>query len=277
MAVFWYISQIKTKLLTVRDYIKQLQSYEEYGFSWEELIENSNSPTDTLRKEIDRLAKGNELIKLRQGFFLIVPPRYSNLGKIPLQLYVDKLFKYLGKPYYVGLFTASAIHGASHQKIQKEYIITTPPALIGINKNLIKIEFLSTKSWEEKSIRKEKSDAGFYNVSSPALTALDMLNYHQKLGGINRILANLEELAEEITVEDLDKLLSWYPNVSAIQRLGFVLDELQVEKEITDNIFKHLKERKYYSVLLANKKGEKAGTTGNRWRVDVNIELDNDL
>jgi len=111
---------LKTKILNVSEYIKQLQSFEEYAFSWEEIMKNCNSPESTLRKELVRLAGRNEIFNLRQGFYLIIPPRYQTFGKLPLQLYVEKLFKYLNKKYYVGLYSAAAIHGASHQRIQQD-------------------------------------------------------------------------------------------------------------------------------------------------------------
>lgn len=263
--------------MSVVDLIKQLQSYEEYAFSWEELQEFSTSPTTTLKKELARLCKKNELINLRKGFYIILPPRYASLGKIPVQFYIQKLFKYLNKPYYLGLYSAATIHGAGHQKTQKEYIITTPPALRDINKDNFQLEFVTAKSWEDKSINQHKSDAGVYNVSSPALTAIDLVHYHHKIGGLNRILANIEELAEEIRLEDLTNLLTWYPNVSAIQRLGYILEELQINEQLVNAVYEELSTRKYYPILLTNKKDQKAGSTGNRWKIDVNMELDSDL
>lgn len=259
------------------DLIKQLQSYEEYAFSWEELRSFSSAPDSTLKKEVARLCKKKELIHLRKGFYLILPPRYSALEKLPIQLYVHKLFKYIDKPYYVGLFSAASIHGASHQQIQKEYIITTPPALRAISKSNIQIEFFNSKQWGKSNIRHHKSDAGLYNVSSPALTAIDLIQHHHKLGGINRVLANIEELAEEIKLDDIKTMLEWFPNTSAVQRLGFIFEELQVNNKFTNALFKHLKQRNYYPILLSNKKGQKAGSAGNRWKIDKNIELDNDL
>src|SRR5690554_6545853 len=107
----------------VTTYIKQLQSFEEYSSSWDEVLRNCNAPESTLRKELTRLVERNEIINLRKGFYLIIPPRYQNAGKIPLQLYVNKLFKFLERDYYVGSFTPPAAYGASHQRIQQDYII----------------------------------------------------------------------------------------------------------------------------------------------------------
>ena len=48
--------------MIVAEYIKTLQSYEEYAFSWEEVLEKCNAPESTIRKELVRLAKKNEIV-----------------------------------------------------------------------------------------------------------------------------------------------------------------------------------------------------------------------
>lgn len=263
--------------MSVTTYIKQLQRYEEYAFSWEELLKNCDVSTSTLRKELRRLSEKKEIINLRKGFFLIVPPRYQNLGKLPVQLYVDKLFQQLGKKYYVGLYSAAAIHGAAHQQVQQDYIVTVSPALSHVDKTNIRLRFFSVKYWPGKNIQEKKSDAGYFKVSSPALTAADLVHHHSKIGGMNRILTAIEELAEEIHSKDVTDLLSWYPHISALQRLGYLLDQIQVGNDLTDPIYEYLNKGNYYSILLSPKGGQKAGSTGNRWKVDVNIKLESDL
>ena len=83
--------------MNVTEYIKQIQSYEEYSFSWDEILENCKSPVPTIRKELIRLTEKNEVLNLRHGFYIIIPPRYQNLKKLPIHLYVEKLFKTLNK------------------------------------------------------------------------------------------------------------------------------------------------------------------------------------
>jgi|SRR5690554_118299 len=261
----------------VAAYIKQLQSFEEYSFSWDELLSNCNAPESTLRKELTRLVERKEIVNLRKGFYLIIPPRYQNVGKIPLQLYVNKLFKFLERDYYVGLFTAAAVYGASHQRIQQDYIITVPPTLRDIDKGKNKLRFLKTENLPDKNIIERKSDAGMYKISSPALTALDLVHYHPKIGGINRMLANLDEISQEISVEDLNQLLSWYPYKSTLQRFGYLMEQLEVSESISNEVFKSLQKEPFYPVLLTPKKNTKAGKTGNRWKVDVNIKLESDI
>jgi predicted transcriptional regulator of viral defense system len=196
---------------------------------------------------------------------------------LPLELYVDKLFKFIDRPYYVGLYSAAKFHGASHQQIQREYIVTIKPTLLDITKKENDIHFFTTSKWPSKNIIEKKSDAGIFKISSPALTAVDLIHHHNKLGGINRMLAILEELSEEITKKDIEELLSWYPHKSTLQRFGFLLEELEVEEFLLELIIQHLKKSKYFPVLLSPKTKQKAGAVNNDWKVDVNIKLESDL
>ncbi|MFX0555629.1 type IV toxin-antitoxin system AbiEi family antitoxin [Maribacter sp. CXY002] len=89
---------------------------------------------------------------LRRGFNLIIPPRYSEKDKLTLQLYAENLFKYLNRTYYIGLYSVAKFHGASHQQIQQDYIITTKPTLLDISKGNIDLRFFTSANWPEKNI-----------------------------------------------------------------------------------------------------------------------------
>jgi len=263
--------------LTVANYIKQLLSYEEYSFSFNELIENIHKSETSIKSELSRLIVKKEIVNLRKGFYLIITPRYSSAQKLPIQLYCEKLFKYLERNYYVALFSAAKFHGASHQQIQRDYIVTEKPKLNNITKSTFDIRFFTTSTWTGKNIQKKKSDAGIYKVSSPALTIADLIHHQTKLGGINRILAVIEELSEELNETDLVELLHWYPNKSTLQRFGYLLEAHGINKEFQELIFIHLKKTDFFPVLLSPKSDEKPGAVSNRWKVDINSELESEL
>lgn len=251
-------------------------SIENYSFSMDELINNTDS-SRFLKSELTRLIEKKEIVSVRKGFYLIIPPRYSKQGSLPIQLYIDKLFKYLNRNYYIGFYSAAKFHGASHQQTHKEYVMTETPKLNDIKKKELNIRFLTTTKWALKNIIEKKSDAGIFKLSSPALTVVDLINHQTKVGGINRMLAILEELSEEITEQDLKDLLSWYPYMSTLQRFGFLLEELKVNANYCNQIKNYLDQSKIYPVLLSPRKGESPGAVDNQWKVDVNIKLESDL
>lgn len=263
--------------MTIATYIKKLLSEEVYSFSLEEIRRVIGKTEIPLKKELERLTEKGEIVNLRKGFYLIITPRYSSAKKLPIQLYCDKLFNYLKRNYYVGLFSAARFHGASHQQIQRDYLMTEKPKLNDISKKNIDIRFFTTSNWSDKNIQIKKSDAGIYKISSPALTIVDLIHHQTKLGGINRMLATIEELTEELTQDDVAELLSWYPNKSTLQRLGFLLEELEMYENYQELIFNHLKQKNFFPVLLIPGSKKKPGAVYNKWKVDVNVKLESDL
>tara|TARA_R110001606_G_scaffold394276_2_gene565026 strand:- start:33 stop:830 length:798 start_codon:yes stop_codon:yes gene_type:complete len=261
------------------DYIKEKLSLEEYSFSIKELLAVTHKEKEALTTDLSYLTKKGDIMPLRRGFYLIIPPRYSKQGKLPVQLYIENLFKNLERPYYIGLYSAAKFHGASHQQIQRDYVITTKPTLLDIQKGAIDLRFFTTANWPEKNILIKKSDAGIYKISDPVLTAVDLLHYQNKLGGLNRMLSVIEELMEGITYANLSDLLSWYPHKSTLQRLGYFLDgsEIEDEESLVGLLVEYFKSVQYYPILLSPSSKEKAGAVTNHWKVDINIKLESDI
>jgi predicted transcriptional regulator of viral defense system len=263
--------------LTVADYIKQCLSVEEYSFSLNELQAKLDKSETSIKSELSRLIEKKSIVNLRKGFYLIIPPRYSKQGQVPIQLYIEKLFEYLNRNYYLGFYSAAKFHGASHQQTQRDYLMTEKPKLNDIKKNTFDIRFFTTSKWSNKNLLDKKSDAGVFKISSPALTAVDLIHHQTKLGGLNRMLAILEELTEEINQNDIAELLTWYPHKSTLQRFGYLLEEVEADKNLSNQIKKHLKKSRFFPVLLSPKTGQKPGAVDNFWKVAINIKLESDL
>ncbi|MBL4879733.1 MAG: hypothetical protein JKX82_00280, partial [Oleispira sp.] len=119
--------------------------------------------------------------------------------------------------------------------------------------------------------------AGTIQISDPVLTAVDLIHYQNKLGGLNRVLPVIEELIEEMIPSDLEELLTWYSNKSTLQRLGYLLEEQQAEDGLVELLYKYFKSVKHYPVLVSPKSKQKPGAVDNRWKVDVNITLESDI
>ncbi|WP_372946814.1 type IV toxin-antitoxin system AbiEi family antitoxin [Mariniphaga sp.] len=263
--------------MNAKEYIKYLLSVEDYSFSLEEVARETGSKGTSLKFELLRLAEKGEIVNLRKGFYLIIPPRYSSAQKLPIQLYCEKLFSFLKRNYYVALFSAAKFHGSGHQQIQRDYVIIERPKFNDISKNNIDIRFFTTSKWSEKNIQIKKSDAGMYKISSPALTIADLIHHQTKLGGISRMFATIEELTEELKESDLLELLRWYPSKSTLQRFGFILGELGINENFQKIIFDRLKSLEIFPVLLSPKSNKKPGAVNNKWKVDVNVKLESDL
>lgn len=263
--------------MTVAAFVRQLQAEEVYAFSLEEVAANVSKSTIAIKREISRLVGKGEVVNLRKGFYLIIPPRYAAFRKLPIWLYSEKLFTYLERRYYLGLYTAAQLHGASHQQAQRDYLITEQPKQGDIKRNTFDIRFLTTVHWPEDNIMTRQSDAGIYQLSTPVLTFADLVHYHTKIGGLNRALSVLEELVDEIREEDAVAFIAWYDHRSTLQRAGFLLEEIVGNGWLTEIFFEAVQKGNYYPTLLSPAKNEKAGKAANRWKIHLNVKLDSDL
>lgn len=124
---------------------------------------------------------------------MIVPEEYSLNGQVPAHLYIEHLMLYLGKDYYVCLLNAAALHGASHQAVMTFSVMTSAPAIRSGVKNGLQMNFYSRKRMPMQYVVRRKAKTGFYNVSSPELTALDLVANQESVGGLNRVAVVLGE------------------------------------------------------------------------------------
>jgi predicted transcriptional regulator of viral defense system len=254
-------------------YLTEVRSQGRHAFTVEELKNEFNLSYPALRQNLFRLKLKKEIALIRQGFYVIIPPEYSKHGMLPPYLFIDDLMKSLNKPYYVGLLSAAALHGAAHQQPMGYTVITQSPAPRSIDK--LKIVFFGKQNFMRDGIIQRKTPAGYINVSSPELTALEFFDYIYKFG-INRITTVLQELAEEMKPAILTKIAKQYTNTAAIQRLGYILEKEVSAEKLSDSLRKVLNERVYFPVPLSPQKTKK-GETDSKWKIIKNMEIESDL
>ena len=66
--------------LAITEYIHQLQSFEEYAFSWKELLNSCNKTETSLKRELSRLVDKKEIINLRKEFLMNIEEKEKNSG-----------------------------------------------------------------------------------------------------------------------------------------------------------------------------------------------------
>lgn len=259
-------------------FVNELRGKGRYSFTLTDLRAKYDLSDEALKKALQRVTNKKEATRVRQEFYVIVPPEYRSRGILPTSFFIDDLMKFLGKDYYVGLLSAAAFYGAAHQQPQEFYVMTTKPTLRNINTAKLKINFLYKKVLDSTNIKDRKTETGYIKVSSPELTALDLVTYFDRIGGLNRAATVINELSEEINAQVLTETAKRYNNISSIQRLGFLLDEVLDKKELTMSLIQYLKSVKYFPVLLRpQKKKPITMVTGNQWKIVANKEIEIDL
>lgn len=262
----------------LEEFVNELRSNGRYAFSLEEVRSKYNQSDEAIKKALQRLKNKKEISSVRKEFYVIVPPEYRTREIIPPSLFIADLMKFLNRDYYVGLLNAAAFYGAAHQQPQDFSVITSKPSLRGINNRLLRINFYIKKDWSKDDIVQRKVETGYINVSSPELTALDLVFFFDESGGFNRITTVLEELAESMDAQKLVKAAKRFYQITTVQRLGFLLDEILQKHELSNPLAEYVKGSKYFPVLLRPQKEKpESMITGNVWKVAQNIEIETDL
>lgn len=262
----------------LEDYVNLLRSKGRYTFTLPKLREQFNLSEEALGKALQRLKRKKEAASIRKEFYVIVPPEYRSRGVLPPMLFIADLMEFLHRNYYTALLSAAALYGAAHQQPQEFYVITTKPVLVPIHNDKIKINFCYKQQWDRQYIVDRKTDTGYLKVSSPELTALDLVYYRDRIGGLNRVATVLVELAESLNAKRLTETASRYGQIATIQRLGFILDKILDQRLLASPLLAYLKTVKHYPVLLRPQKGKPdTMVTGNDWKVVPNVEIETDL
>lgn len=258
----------------LEEFIDSIRAKGRYAFTLSEAKEKFNISDKALNQNLFRLKTKKRIAQIRKGFYAIITPEYSSYGMLPPHLFIDDMMKSLNKKYYVGLLSAAALHGAAHQQPMEYFVITEKPALRNIQNDKLKINFYVKKEWLNEAIVQKKTDAGYINVSSPELTALDLL-YFNKIG-LNRAFTTIQELSQEMKVTNLIKVATYYAQTSAIQRLGYLLGINPDNQKLVLALAKVLKNKKHFPVPLFKSK-DKKGEINETWKVIVNKTIEGDL
>ncbi|HMT66114.1 MAG TPA: type IV toxin-antitoxin system AbiEi family antitoxin [Candidatus Cloacimonadota bacterium] len=257
-------------------WIEKQQSVGKYVFNLEQLIKEFPDQSESgILLALKRLAKKKRVVSVYKGFYLIVPPEYAARGILPPITFIDDLMSFIGKPYYVGLLSAAALHGAAHQQPQEFFVVTSTKQLTTRKKG-IKINYFTRGTIPEILVEKRKTEAGYVNVSSAELTAADLVYYHNRIGGLNRVCTVINELAESISPKKINKDLIESMSTPTIQRLGIIFEKYVNRPDLGQELLEvtQSKKRKFY-IQPFKAGGEKKGfEIDEKWKIIINTTID---
>jgi len=255
---------------SVNEFVDHLQKRARYTFARAEAEGALKLERAALTKGLQRLQRAGRTRMIRRGFYVIVPLEYATGGIVPPDWFIDDLMKFLGQPYYVGVLTAAALHGASHQQPQEYQVVVARPERAIRTANL-SIRFFLKKSMPQAPMERVKAYTGHLPVSTPAVTALDLVRFAPAIGGLDAVLTVLEELVEKITPEDLLNAARQESERSQVQRLGWLLERTK-RRELAEGLAQWLAQQKPTKTPLDVSAPVAGGRKDPRWQVIVNAD-----
>jgi len=203
-------------------WVEQLQSRGRYTFTRAQAESETGRSFVAAQTALRRLKERGRVVSPRRGFYVVVPPEYRAAGSPPASWFVDELMRYLGQPYYVGLLSAAAIHGAAHQQPMVFQVVTSRPTR-EMRAGKVAVRFSMSSLVEQLPVFEQQTETGTMRAATPETCAFDLVRYPAAAGHLSNVATVLAELAERL---DAGALVGIAPLVRLpdVQRLGYLLD-----------------------------------------------------
>ncbi len=214
---------MNTEIRTLSNYIDDLQARGKYVFCKQSAIKALGVSESAVKSSIKRQKK--RILHLKKGLYLIIPIEYSHMGALPPNWYVHDLMQFLQIDYYVGLLSAAALYGSSHQAVQI-YQVIVPQTIPSLTIGRARIAFCQNSHIKVAHTQKFKVPSGHIIASTPEQTAFDLVKYVKACGGMNNVATVLYELIEKLNAEKLLEIGKTSVSNPCLQRLGFLLEHI---------------------------------------------------
>lgn len=265
------------------EYLRQLRASGRRHFTSKEIREELHLSNCAARSGLYRLKKDKKIISPVNGLYVIVPPECQSYGSIPAEELVPIIMQYLKADYYVGLLSAGLFFGATHQKPARFQVITNKRIKHSLEFGDVVIELVYKDFIEGLPTQDFVVSTGYLKVSTPELLAIDLFKYSKRAGGISHIATVLSELTPSINENKLIALAEELGEICQIQRLGFMLERIDVledeekKEQIIQSLAKYLQDHERPYVALVPYITRKGHPKCKKWKIIENTDFESDL
>ncbi len=229
---------------------------------------------DSARRALYRLVKKGWVFSPQRDFFVIIDPQHRGRGYLPVEWFIDPWMRWTDARYYLGGLTAAMLHGAAHQKPQQVQVIADQyrPAL---RRDGYQIVFFYKKQIEASAFERRQSPVGYYQVSTPAMTAYDLLRYPPACPSPDIAATIYCELGEKIDAAELAALPAQGGEIAVLQRVGWLFDHCGWAEKTAALHAVLAPLRRNWQPLWRQLPPD--GMRDTRWRVLVNVDIEADV
>lgn len=262
-------------------YIKSIRQQGRSYFTSKQVLQDLDMSKSAFYAAIHRLKNKGDIVSPARDLYIIVPPEDHVMGCIPAEQLVVILMKHWQLDYYACLLTAGMYYGAAHQKPQIFQVMTNK-RIESLHCGRIKIDFIYKKSVSDLPTQNFDAKMGYLKVSTPEVTAMDLLLYPRHSGGINNIATVLSELIESMDADRLVEVAERSQQNAWVQRLGFILEVIDVMDEdkrdlLLRSLECYLKVKKLKYMALAPGLPMRGCHRHEKWMIVENTTVESDL
>ena len=269
----------KLFVMTLQKWIKDRAIHGFPTFSIEDVRETGMySSEQILQNELYRLCSNKTIASVYRGFYVIIPVQYVLRGSVPATYYIDQLMAYLSKPYYVCMLSAAELLGAAHQRPQQFSVMTTFPKRRVVSTRNVIIDWFYREVLPEDALITKNTETGTIRISNPLLTAADLVQYQQHVGGLSLVATILEELSEQINIKSQFASLASFVKKVTWQRLGYILEHVVEENELADELYEQIRNLPGSLMYMPFSTSAEDNTSerNSRWKIKINVQIEKD-
>ena len=222
---------------------------------------------------LGRLMKQGKVASPARGFYVIVPPEYRSLGCLPADQFIPALMAHRKLRYYAALLSAAQYHGAAHHRPQ-EFQFAVASNRRPISCGSVRASFIARRRIAAVPLQRFNTPRGTILASSPEGTAVDLVGYERRVGGLDHVATVLSELAEHLDPERLLAAAQTAP-VPWAQRLGYLLELLGAEERVIP-LKAHVQRNARQVATLLPAAGHDHAARSHDWRLRINVDVEPD-
>jgi predicted transcriptional regulator of viral defense system len=258
--------------IKLSEYLEKLLRTGAITFTKREVLKSLGYSENAFMRAAQRLQKKGLLLRPVPGFYVIIEVEHRDACGPPPVHFISKLMKHLKMPYYLGLLSAAAYHGATHQAVFETQVLTTRPLPI-IKYGNHRLRFITNKFTEKMPTEPLKTSHGDVLISTPEATLVDLVRYESKAAGLSHVATVILEMKEKINSKKLTTLANIYNDTPLIQRVGYLLET--VGGKSSESLKKWLSRREMHFVKLEPSL-KSGGKKNNKWFIDINFSIEPD-
>ncbi len=258
--------------LTMEAWIDDRQAHGRYTFLRAEAVAGSGLSAEAVKKALQRLARRGRVVKAKDYFYVITPLEYRNAGGPPASWFIHDLMAAMGLPYYVGILTSAAQHGASHQQPQ-EFQVVTDRSVRPVKVGRTRIRFFASRYVAMASVESIKTPTGTMRLATFETTAVDLLRFSRAAGDLDNVATVLAELSSSLDPKKLLAAVRLVEDVPNARRLGYLLDRIHTRR-LSEPIHAWVERRSPRPVPLRTGVPVTDAAEDRRWRVLVNHAIE---
>ncbi len=260
--------------ITVENWVDGRQARGRYTFVRQDALAGTGLSPEAVKKALQRLSHRRRVLKLKDYFYVIVPLEYISAGGPPVSWFIHDLMAAMGLPYYVGLLSAAAQLGASHQQPQ-EFQVITDRSVRPLTAGRGRIRFFVSKFLGKAATQNIKTPTGSMRVATPDTTAIDLVRFARAAGHLDNVATVLSQLAPSLDPKKLLAAIRLVNDIPNAKRLGYLLDHVST-RSLAKPIHAWLDRQSSRAVPLQPGRTAASAPEDTRWHVLVNhtIEID---